>query len=242
MNRPRWRVPAFAFLALIPGILFLVVACSGGAEQAIITQFFNASRLRDNTSLDNIATVIFDPQTQGTVATVSIQNIGPEQRKPLPLKSLAQAQEDAKAEDAAFTKRKDEYQNANLDAIQRVIKAERGEGKISGKDVAIQSAWTKLREQSATMSRKVSDARRALRSETQLADLSVNGGGRAAIDVTKYDGEMASKDVTVTAPVRLPNGETVRKTLVLTLQRAILKGDKEITGRWIVTSAREQKT
>ena len=158
------------------------------------------------------------------------------------MKSLAQAQEDAKAEDAAFTKRKDEYQNANLDAIQRVVKAERGEGKISGKDVAIQSAWTKLRAESATMSRKVSDARRALRSETQLADLSVNGGGRAAIDVTKYDGEMASKDVTVTAPVRLPTGETVRKTLVLTLQRAILKGDKEITGRWIVTSAREQKT
>ena len=242
MNRSRWRVPAFAFLALTPGILLFVGACSGAAEQTIITQFFNASRLRDNASLDNIATVVFDPQTQGTVTSVTIQAIGPEQRKPLPLKSLAQAQEDAKAEDAAFTKRKDEYQSANRDAIQRVLKAERGQGKISGKDIAVQVAWTKLREQSSTMSRKVSDARRTLRSETQLADLSVTSGGRAAIDVTKYDGEMASKDVTVTAPVRLPSGETVKKTLVLTLQRAILRDDKEITGRWIVTGVREQRT
>jgi hypothetical protein len=48
-----------------------------------------------------------------------------------------------------------------------------------------------------------------------------------------------SKDVTVSAPVKTPGGETVQKTLVLTLQRAILKGDKDIEGRWIVTKCRE---
>lgn len=243
MDRPRSRVPAFGFLTFTPrtlGIVLLAAACSGGAEQAIVTQFFTASRLRDNTSLDNIATVVFDPQTQGTVSSLSIQSIGPEERKPLPLKSLAQAQESARAEDAAFTRRKDEYQNANLDAIQRVIKAERSQGKVGGKDVVVQATWTKLREESATMSKKVSDARRALRAETQLADLSVNAGGRTPIDVTKYDGETASKEVVVVAPVRLPSGETTKKTLVLTLQRAMLKGDKEIAGRWIVTRIQER--
>jgi hypothetical protein len=166
----------------------------------------------------------------------------PEERKPLRLKSLAQAQDDAKAEDAAFSKRKDEYQSANLEAIQRVIKAERDQKKVSGKDAEVQAAWTKFREDSASVSKKVSDVRRTLRSETQLVDLSVNAGGRTAIDVTKYDGEMATKEVTVSAPVRMPNGQTVPKTLVLTLQRAILKGDKEITGRWIVTSFKEAST
>ena len=122
MHRSASRVLAFGFLS------FFLAGCSGGPEQTLIGQFFNASRLRDNSSLDNIATVIFDPQTQGTVTTFTVTNISPEDRKPLPLKSLSKAQDDAKAEDDAFSKRKDEYQTANLEAIQRVLKAERGEG------------------------------------------------------------------------------------------------------------------
>lgn len=234
MHQPRSRVPAFGFLT---AAFFLVLACSG-PEQSLVGQFFSASRLRDNTSLDNIATVIFDPRTQGTVTTFTIQSIAPEQRKALPLKALAKAQDDARAEDAEFTKRKEEYQNANLEAIQRVLKAERENAKLVPKDAEIQAAWTKYREETAAMSKKVADARRSVKAETQFIDQSVNAG-RTAIDVTKYDGEIVSKDVTVSAPVRMPSGETVDKTLVLTLQRAVLKGDKEINGRWIVTKYRD---
>jgi hypothetical protein len=236
MYRPRSSVPAFGVFVLT---LLLLVACSGAAEQTLIRQFFNASRLRDNTSLDNLSTVIFDPRTQGTVTTFTIQNIGPEQSKPLALKSLAKAHEDAKAEDTAFSQRKGEYQNANLEAIQRVLKAERDNAKISGKDADVQDAWRKLRDESATVSKKVSDMRRSLRTETQLVDLSVNAGGRTAIDVTKYDGEMITKEVTVAAPVRLPSGETAQKTYVITMQRALLKGEKEVAGRWIITGCRD---
>jgi hypothetical protein len=50
---------------------------------------------------------------------------------------------------------------------------------------------------------------------------------------------MVSKEVTVTAPVRLPSGETVQKTYIITMQRAILKGDKDITGRWIITGYKD---
>jgi len=233
MHRSASRVLAFGFLS------FFLAGCSGGPEQTLIGQFFNASRLRDNSSLDNIATVIFDPQTQGTVTTFTVTNISPEDRKPLPLKSLSKAQDDAKAEDDAFSKRKDEYQTANLEAIQRVLKAERGEGKVSGKDAEVQTAWTKFREESATVSKKVADARRSLRSQTQLVDLSINAGGRTAIDVSKYDGEMVTKEVTINAPVKLPSGETAQKTYIVTMQRAVLKGDKEITGRWIITGYKD---
>ena len=236
MDRRRLRIPAFGILSLT---LWLVGACTGGPEQSLVGQFFNASRLRDNTSLDNFSTVIFDPEKLGTVTTFTIVNIGAEQRKALALKSLAKAQDDAKAEDTAFSKRKDDYQNANLEAIQRVLKAEREKGKVSGKDAEVQVAWKKFREESATVSKKVADVRRNLRSETQLIDMSVNAGGRTAIDVTKYDGEMVSKEVTVSAPVRLPSGETAQKTYVITMQRAMLKGDKEIAGRWIITGCRD---
>ena len=234
MHQPGSRLPA---LGLLSATLFVALACSG-SEQSLVGQFFSASRLRDNTSLDNIATVMFDPRTQGTVTMFTLQTIAPEQHKPLPLKALAKAQDDARSEDAAFTKRKEEYQNANLEAIQRVLKAERDGTKLTAKDVEVQAAWAKYREETAAMSKKAADARRNLKAETQFIDQSVNAG-RTAIDVTKYDGEVVSKDVTVSAPVRTPSGETVDKTLVLTLQRAVLKGDKEINGRWIVTKFRD---
>ncbi len=225
-------------VSLLAVVAPIVAGCSGASEHTIIGQFFNASRLRDNTSLDNLATVIFDPRTQGTVTTFTIESIGPEQRRPLPLKSLAKSQEDAKAEDAAFTKRKEDYQNANLEAIQRVLKAERENAKLASTDADVQTAWSKFREETAQSSKKMADIRRSLRSETQLVDLSVNAG-RTAIDVTKYEGELASKEVTVSAPVRLPDGTTAQKKYLITLQRATLRGDKDITGRWIVTSYKD---
>jgi hypothetical protein len=250
------RQPANAVLSTLSTLLLVLAAlgplsgCSGSSEQLVVSQFFTASRLRDNTSLDNIATVIFDPRTHGTVSSFTVTNISPERQTPLPLKALAQAQEDAKAEEAAFSKRKDEYQNANLEAIERVIRAEREGGGVPGRDVKqvknvknpkdadVQAAWTRWREESGAMSKKVADTRRALKSQTALADTSINAG-RTAIDVTKSDGTLITKDVTVSAPVRLPDGSTVQKTLVITLQRAILNGDKPVVGRWVVTGFKD---
>jgi len=229
-------IRAVCLLVLVSSTLTLV-ACSGSGEQPLVNQFFNASRLRDNTALDNIATVIFDPRTQGTVTSFTIAAIAPEERKPLPLKALARAQDDAKGEDEAFSKRKDEYQTANLEAIQRVIRAERGEGKVAPKDAEVQAAWTKYRDDSAAVSRKVSESRRNLKVATQMIDRSINAG-RTAIDVTKSDGELVSKQVTVSASVRTPDGKDAQQTLILTLQRAVLQGDKPIEGRWIVTGFR----
>jgi hypothetical protein len=159
----------------------IVAACAGAAEQAVIGQFFSASRLLDRTSLDGFATVVFDPRTQGIVTDFSVQSISPEQRKPLPPTSLARARQGTKAEDGTLAKSTEEYRIA----------------------------------------------------------LSIDAGGRAALDVTKYEGELISKDVTVAASVRLPDGATVQKTLVVTLQRARLRGSPEITGRWIVTHVLE---
>jgi len=43
----------------------------------------------------------------------------------------------------------------------------------------------------------------------------------------------------VAASVKLPSGQTTQKTLLITMQRAILKGDRDIPGRWIITSVKD---
>ena len=225
---------SFAFLLAAATL----IGCSSTLEQPILDQFFTASRLRDNTTLAGFAAVAFDPRVDGIVTSFSITNVTPEQRKPLTLRTLAKAHDDARAEDAEFTKRKEAYQVQNIDAIKRVIQAEREQKNVPPKDAEVRAAWSKFLEDGVAVSKKVGDAKRKLASETVVADMSINGGP-TRVDVTKYDGEIVSKDVSVTAPVKLPSGQTVQKNLVITMQRAVLKGDKELTGRWILTSIKD---
>jgi hypothetical protein len=215
-----------------------LIGCSSTPEQPILNQFFTASRLRDNTTLAGFAAVAFDPRTDGIVTSFDITSVSPEQRKPLGLKALAEAHQAARAEDAEFTKRKDTYQAQNLDAIKRVLEAQREQKKVPPKDAEVQAAWSRFLEDGVAVSRKVGDAKRKLASETVVVDMSINGGP-THVDVTKYDGELVSKNVSVSAPVKLPNGQTVQKNYLITMQRAILKGDQPLTGRWILTAIKD---
>jgi hypothetical protein len=215
-----------------------LIGCSSTPEQPLLQQFFAASRLRDNTTLAGFAAASFEPGTDGIVTTFTITSVGAEQRTPLALKSLAKAAEDAKAADAEFTRRKDAYQTENLDAIKRVIAAERAKRKIPPKDAAVQAAWSRFLEEGAGVARKVSETKRKLASETVVVDMSINNGP-THVDVTRYDGELVSKDVSIAAPVRLPSGQTAQRNYRVTLQRAVLSGDRPIAGRWIITGIRD---
>ena len=62
-------------LLLLLQTALAVIGCSTAAEQSILSQFFAASRLRDTTALKNIATVVFEPRTQGIVTTFEITSI-----------------------------------------------------------------------------------------------------------------------------------------------------------------------
>ena len=48
------------------------LSCAHDAERALLTQFFAASRLRDLTALQKIATVVFEPATDGIVTSFEI--------------------------------------------------------------------------------------------------------------------------------------------------------------------------
>jgi len=64
---------------------------------------------------------------------------------------------------------------------------------------------------------------------------------RPDVDITKYDGQVGSKDLTIQAPVKLPDGRIVQRTLIVTIRHAVLKANQEMVGRWIVTGIRSCK-
>jgi hypothetical protein len=212
-------------------------ACSSAPEQPILQQFFRASRLNDATSLAGFATTSFQPQTQGTVSSFDIVSVSPEQRAPLGLTAVAEEVEAIRAEEATFTKRKDTYYLANQEAITRVLKAESIKASVGGKDAEIQAEWSKLREESSQHARKVSEAQRKLKTESGVVRLSVDNPANP-VDPTKRTGELVTKEVTITAPVRTADG-TADRTLVVTMQRAILQGEPAVEGKWIITGVRD---
>jgi hypothetical protein len=234
------RSRACSLALLAPTLAILAVAgCTGSAEQPILQKFFQASRLRDNLTLGNIATVSFDPREDGQVTSFTIIEVSADRTQELHLRALAKEQDEARAADDDFTKRKKAYFDANLEAIDRAIRAERANAKLKGKDLEIQQAWNKWREETSQIAKRVSDARAKLTAERGIAELSASDP-QSPIDATKYDGEIVQKDVTIDAQVRPPSGAATSKRLVITLQRARLKADgKEITGRWLVTRIRD---
>jgi hypothetical protein len=240
MHRPRFTVLALLAPALLATGL-LVTACSSQPEQPILQQFFTASRLRDNQTLANFANVSLDPTTQGSVNSFSITSVSPEQSQPLPLKDLAQARDAAKAADDAFTQKKLAYQNENMDAIQRVLKAESGNGKVDRRDEGVKEAWDKWRKDTEDSAKKVSDAQQALSDASSLAQLSINGArSQNPIDIYQYNGQLLTKDVTVSADLRSPAGQTAKTTIVVTMKKATFTGSdgKPIDGRWVITGVK----
>jgi hypothetical protein len=219
------------------------VACSVAPEEKIVKDFFRASRMRDNATLGSFATASFEPATDGQVQSLKVLDITPERANPLPLLKFSKVFDEAKAAEDSFVRQKNDYQRTNIEAIQRVVEAERKNKPIPRKDATIQTAWTKWREDASKYSKAVSDARSKLNNLKGLAELSLSQPHGPTPDVTKLSGDMVEKNITVEATVRQPDASTATKTLVVTLERCVMKNDagQTRTGRWIVTRVREPK-
>jgi len=230
-------LPAVAAVLLMAALS----ACAGSsAEQQVLKKYFDASRLRDNRTTANIATVSFRPSEEGTVQSFSVVTTSEEMRTPLKIKELSDAYDQAKAADEEFSKNKKAYQDEHLDAIDRVLRAERENTRLRGRDLEVQTEWTKYREEMADSAKKVSDAQQALNAARSIAELSVFNAANP-VDVTQYDGEMITKEITINARIRTPDDQNVEKQLKVTIQRAELSGGPagEVSGRWIITSIQQ---
>lgn len=58
----------------------LLSGCSAHPEQPFLERFFEASRLRDKTALQSLATVIFEPRDDGIVTRFDITKVTQEER------------------------------------------------------------------------------------------------------------------------------------------------------------------
>jgi hypothetical protein len=231
-----WVAPVL-ILAMV-----VMVGCGGsGEEKTTLKKYFNASKMRDNLTLANIATVGFDPTKDGQVQSFNVASTAPEQVTPLTLKQHQAELKAAQDAETEFGKKKKEFQDANGDAIERILKAEGKNQTLKGKDAQLQTEWTKWRDETQTYAKKVSEAKKTVNAERPVVEISVMDS-RDPVNVTDYDGEVVSKDVTIDAKVKLPDGTSVDKKFVFTIQRATLTGvvgkdgkPGSLVGRWVIT-------
>jgi len=232
------------FWVIVPILLLAViaVACGGGEEKTLLNKYFMASKMADNLTLANIATVAFDPKTDGQMQTFSVLSVSEPVSSPIELKANAAALKVVQNEEKAFTEKKKKYQDENSDVIDRIMKAEQKKQPVRGKDADIQKDWNKFLEEQAVISGKLSDARRKANSGRSLVEISIQDQ-REPIDVTAFEGEIKSKDVTIEGSVKPETGDAVTKKFVLTLKQATLKNvnGKDREGRWVVTDRKEAK-
>lgn len=140
--------PKASVLFVLP-VLVAVAALSGcsspnAQEENIVKQYFRASGLRDNQTLANFALVSFDPKVEGTVTDFDVTAVSPERSEPLRVIELSKVVTEAEAANKAFNEKKKTYQDANMDAIDRVLKAQGGGRKLSGKDGQVQAEWSRI--------------------------------------------------------------------------------------------------
>ena len=221
-------------------VLFVlaITSCAGSPpEQQLLTNFFRASRVRDNATLSNIATIEFNARTDGTVQEFEITNVGPEQRRTLQIQQAMNEADAAKKSEAEFTQRKRAYQDDHVATLLRISQNQREKKPITGKDAEVLAAWNKLSAEELVTKKRSSQARAKAAAETSLAIGSLTAPGRPDVDVKGMEVEVVSKEVTVTAQVKTPDGQTTPKTLLFTFQRAMGKKDGQTSeGRWLITN------
>ncbi len=236
MARSRSTTAFVCVLFLAPLVALFVSACSGsGVERTLIRSYFLAARLNDRPTLNNIAMVGFDPSEDGTIRTFSIDNVTEEMSRPLQLKELDTALMETQQAEDDFTAEKVTYQDENFDAINRVLEAERDdEEEVAQRDREVQEAWTDWRTRTIEHAKMVSGARAELNTEQNQVQLSMFDPTNP-LQLTEYDGELLTKEVSITANVDL-NGSENERSLVITLQKGVLSGDDGATieGSWII--------
>jgi len=240
---PRSRAHSLgSLIVVVIGLVIVDIACSSAPpEQQLLINFFRASRVRDNTTLGNISAVSFNPRTEGTVEDFEIVSVSPEQRRPVQIRALMDEEAKAREDEAAFTKKQAEFQTANREAISRVAKAESARQPVRGADAEVLASITKWRTEQAQYSKRLSDVRTRLTRERNQAVSSLTPPGQQDVDVSNMDVELVTKEVTVNAQVRTPEGQTQPRTLVFTFQRALgSAGGQTRTGRWLITGLQQQ--
>jgi len=237
MSVSKVRATLASVVVLAPFALLTVACSSRPQEQQFLNQFFRAARARDNATLAMMSAVEFNPREQGEVTDFEITDVSEERRTPLDFQTLIVAERKAVAEEAEFRKRKLDYQNANLPALEVIVKLERDpKAKMTPAQLKMKGEWDKWRADTTAHQKATAAARAAVTAQTGTAEASLTQPGQPAFSADKFQGELISKDVTLNAQVRSPDGQVAPKTLVVTIQRVAGTMDgAQREGRPIIT-------
>ena len=237
MSRVTIKRSLVVITALFVGGGFLTACGGGGEEDQLVRAFFQASRFNDRSTVGNMSMVFFPPEDEGIASSPSIDSMQEEQRVPLRMQELGEALVDARQAEEDFREEKKMYQDENEETITRVIEAQRAEEDVAGDDEEVQEMWGNLVEEERSYAQAVSDATVALNRAVQIANASVFDPSNP-IDVTAYDGDVITKDLTVTASIE-KDGSSSDRTMTLTLQQVEIRGggsDELVASRWIITA------
>jgi len=215
------RIRGTLAIALVLAPLALLgAACSKPPEQQFLSQFFRAARTRDNETLARISAVQFNPREQGEVSSFDITNVSDERRTPLDFKGLISARQKAVDDETDFRKRRLEFESTNRPALEAIAKMERDPAaKFTPAQQTLKAEWDKWRADALGVTKAAASGKAAMSSSTGPAEASLAQPGQPAFDSEKFTGELVSKDVTLTAQVKSPDGQTAEKKLVVTIQR-----------------------
>jgi hypothetical protein len=237
MSRSTIRRAILLVPVILGSCLFEFACSSPPIEQQLLTTFFRAARVRDNTGLASISAVSFDPRTEGSVQDFTIDNIGAQLRRTLQVQLFMDDEATVREEQVEFTKKMRDFYQSNSIAIDRAVKADQAKQSVQGKDAALLAEWKKWDTDSRDFERKVSQARQKATKERATAVASLRSDDLAGMTV-----DIITEPVTVTAQVQAPGGgQATPRTMVVTLQRASgKKGDQAFEGRWIIMSIQPQ--
>ena len=111
---------------------------------------------------------------------------------------------------------------SNMAGLQVIVKMERDpKAKFTPEQAKMKAEWDKWREDTNVHQKAVTAARNAVTAATGPAEASLTIPGQPGFAADKFKGELVSKDVTLNAQVKAPDGQTTEKKLVVTIQRVV---------------------
>ena len=94
-------------------------------------------------------------------------------------------------------------------------------GKFTPAQEQLKAEWDKWNADTLAHQKAITAAKTAVSAATGPAEASLTQPGQPAFVADKFKGELVSKDVTLNAQVKAPDGQTTQKTLVVTIQRVV---------------------
>jgi hypothetical protein len=212
-------------LAVAVGLAIVGVACSGGAERAVISQYFNALAANDTTTLTSFAAVAFDKE----VDDWKIVSVSETTRSPAPLPDLV-AQQRKLEEELAANKKEAQAWGNDLEIypkLDRVRELQKDEKNIPRSLQPIAEKWDEYNAKDRELKAKVAEAKAAVAAERRMTQLSV--GQREGVETLA--GEVVTKAVDLDLTI---DGQVQPYVMTLTKYELEGEGPQRMVSRWVI--------